>query len=646
MNKYSRYITILKELVSTNNYMTISHIAKACNSSVRTIHSDINSPDFIALLSGASIEKKQNLGIRLIANKKQMDSIYSILNTPIENDNKDGLNDFNYILLKLLTSNSQLNIDKLSKDMYKSKSSIISIIDEIETFVTMHNCSLIRKPNFGIYLEGPEENIRNMFYKIILDIPIRNIHRNDLDARIPDDLCVKMEMVFSKDFIKKIISIVKTSEINLNTYYCDYDFGAVVLKCCIIVKRNQIHKYIDYKKYFDKSIQEYYVASIMKINIENEFHLTLSEQEIYSLEKVIISTRKQINQLQIQKKFDESILDKFINLLSTHLNVDLNSDHELKVNLSNHLRPAIRRMKYGIYSENPLLDSIKAKYADIYIAVMTNIDKIEETENIFFDSNELGFICLHVVCALNRSKRIRSVKAVLLCDEGLAFESLIKSSVESSFNEIHICETYRYSDFTDLDFNQYDLVLNATNNRIIHKNVINIDLMFSEKYQAQVRHWLFAREIESTITLKDELQDYLLYFTDNSTSKDELITKYCSYLNEVGYVTPEYEQSVFDRINFSSTAIQRGVAVCHGAKKYVNKSVILIIHLENPIPWDSQLVDIIFFATISDDINKNYSKIFRKLLHIVSDDELTYALKNCTSTDDIQTLLFRPNNAS
>jgi activator of the mannose operon, transcriptional antiterminator len=647
MNKSSRHITILRELVSTNNYITVSYLAKLCESSVRTIHSDINSVDFKRILSGADIERKQNVGIRLIADKSKRDAIYSILNRPTyEGNNKNNINDFNYIMLKLLTTGSPIYMDNLSSDVYKSTSSIIPIIEEVEVYVNRHNCKLIKKPNLGIYLDGCEDNIRNMFFKVIMELPAGNITKNDLDLRMSSDFCAKMYAVFNKDLIKKIIEIVKISEINLNTNYCDYDFGVVVLKCCILVVRNQLHKYIAYNGDFDKSIQEYYIASIMKLSIEKEFKISLSDQETYALEKMIISTRKQVNQLNIQRKFDECVIDKFIRLLSTHLNINLYDDEELKVNLSNHLRPAIRRMKYGIPSENPLLDRIKAKYTDIYIAIMTNIDKIEENENIFFDANELGFICLHVVCALNRSKRIRSVKAILLCDEGLTFESVIKSSVESLFHEIDIYEIYRYSDFVTLDFSKYDLVLNATNNLMNHKNIINIDIMLSENCITQIRHWLFSRELERTIPIKNEFHDYLVYFSDHSTSQKELISKYCSYLEDLGYVTSEYEQSVIDRINFSSTAVQRGIAVCHGSKRHVIKSVILIIQLEDPIPWDDQLVDLIFFTAISDDINKNYSKIFRKLLHVVSNDQLTYALKECKNAMEIETLLFSFTNSS
>ncbi|WP_426350352.1 hypothetical protein ACPWSR_03680 [Alloiococcus sp. CFN-8] len=43
-------------------------------------------------------------------------------------------------------------------------------------------------------------------------------------------------------------------------------------------------------------------------------------------------------------------------------------------------------------------------------------------------------------------------------------------------------------------------------------------------------------------------------------------------------------------------------------------------------------------------INKSYSKIFRKLLHIVTDDKLTYALKSCKDISDIETLLFNLSN--
>ena len=107
-----------------------------------------------------------------------------------------------------------------------------------------------------------------------------------------------------------------------------------------------------------------------------------------------------------------------------------------------------------------------------------------------------------------------------------------------------------------------------------------------------------------------------------------------------GYVTEDFEESVYDRIRYSSTAIGRGVAVPHGTKKAVLNSVILIIKLSNAIAWDDQLVDLVFFAAIGEDISTEYSKIFRRIVRIVSDDEQTYMLKSCNSLEEIRKFLF------
>ena len=64
---------------------------------------------------------------------------------------------------------------------------------------------------------------------------------------------------------------------------------------------------------------------------------------------------------------------------------------------------------------------------------MTTIDKIEEREHIYFDANELGFICLHIVGALNRSRNIRSIRCLLICDAGITFDPILKAWLKHPF---------------------------------------------------------------------------------------------------------------------------------------------------------------------------------------------------------------------
>ena len=142
------------------------------------------------------------------------------------------------------------------------------------------------------------------------------------------------------------------------------------------------------------------------------------------------------------------------------------------------------------------------------------------------------------------------------------------------------------------------------------------------------------------MTLRELFNNYLFYFKDNCKSVDELLTKYCLFLTDNDYVTPNFLDSVKKRMNYAATTIGRGVAVPHGSKKYVKKSIILIIKLDKPIIWDNQSIDLIFFAAIGNDVSSEYSKIFRKLAKIVSDDKKTYILKNCKDLEEIKNLLF------
>ena len=641
MKKTQRWMELLNILVEEQNFQTVAELAEQVAVSSRTIHSDLQDTSFLQLLHGAELIKKPNIGIRLHCTQKQREAIYRQLqknrfetSVPLEKGN-----DLHTVLHMLLTYRDAIRMEDLADALYRSKSSLTTVLEEAERLAENYDCRLRKRSNYGLSLEGHEEDIRNLFYRFVDTLPMQGYQHNDLDVRLPDALYEKMKMVFDVQMIRMIIPIVKSSEINLNTHYCDYDFGMLILKCCILLTRCQIDRSVQKQTTISTDLQEYYVATIMKLKMEQTFHVSLPEEEIYYLERVILSTRKQQNQEQFQE-LDSAMLDRFIYLVSERLNVDLSEDKQLKQNLCNHMKPTIRRMKYGTSSENPLLEAIKTKYTEVYVAIMTTIDKIEEREHIYFDANELGFICLHIVGALNRSRNIRSIRCLLICDAGITFESYIKSMVETSFREIEIVNIIGSDEMKKETGHQHDLILNATTNRLHASNIINIDHLFTEASCSQIRHWIFAREIKHTLELRTKFDSYLSYFQDSCENRRSLIHKYCTYLEDNGYVTEAFEASVYDRIQYSSTAIGRGVAVPHGTKKAVKNSVILIIKLDHTITWDDQLVDLVFFAAIGEDISTEYSKIFRRIVRIVSDDEQTHMLKSCNSLEEIRKYLF------
>ena len=637
MTKDEKIKTILTELLNTEDYVTVAHLASISDYSVRTVYTLLQSETFVKFLHGATLQKQQNKGIKLIANDRQKYSIYSELNLNTSNSVKD-INETQKILLLLLSSKDAITLDKLAIELFRSKASITSILQDVEKYIQKYNCILSKKTNYGISLYGKEEDIRELFYNLVQKLPVTCSPNFEFNPRISSQLLQQMNPIFSKQIIEPVIEIVQASEVNLSTHFCDYDFGILVLRFSILIYRNTLNYKLREFNLLNQNIQEYYVSAMVKALIETKFHLTLDRNEIFYIEKALLSTRKQINQITNQI-LDDTIIDYFINSISNRLNVDFSHDQQLKANLINHIKPAIRRIKYGISSNNPLLEQIKEKYTEVYVAIITTIDQIEENEHIYFDSNEIGFICLHIVSALNRAKRLQSIKTILICDSGITFEAYLKSSVEAMFNEIEIVKICSYVNYQQ-DKEDYHLILNASSYQINKPNCIVIDELFSQESSSKIRHWIFAKELNETMTLRELFNNYLFYFKDNCKSVDELLTKYCLFLTDNDYVTPNFLDSVKKRMKYAATTIGRGVAVPHGSKKYVKKSIILIIKLDKPIIWDNQSIDLIFFAAIGNDVSSEYSKIFRKLAKIVSDDKKTYILKNCKDLEEIKNLLF------
>ena len=353
----------------------------------------------------------------------------------------------------------------------------------------------------------------------------------------------------------------------------------------------------------------------------------------------LLKTRKTDNMI-VNDNFDEKIVDIFVEKISNKLNCNLSNDTELKINLLKHLKPAIRRLRFGVPCENPLLDHIRYDYSYVYIAVMMTIDEIESFEDIFFDNNELSYICLHIIAALNRRKNQKSTDVLLVNNEGLSVQTFLKTMLESNFIELSItvCDSY------SIPNKKFDIVLNSTNQDISLES-IHISSTLNNNDLDSIRHWLFSYELNKLMKIKNKIKDYIFLFHDRISNKEELIKKYSNFLLETGYVSKNFYESVLEREKHSSTSIGRGVAVPHGNKEFVNKSVIIIIFLEKPIVWDDLMVDTVFLTAIQTKETLEFSHLFKALFNIVSEEDELKLLKQAKNIDEVKELLI-PKSSS
>lgn len=632
--KMQRLYEIIKILIEQNDFITIQNLSKMLHVSPRTIHSDLSSQDFLNIIAPATLIKKPNKGIRIELDWQTKLQILSKIKTSIHlNDEKES--DFCKIMLRLLSEKDNISGEDFCNDLYISNSTFYALMQKVENFVKQYHCQIIHKKRKGYSLLGDENEIRKLFFDFMTSF----IKDDSLSPyqRISDKTFSMLNVFFYDNEIKKLVDIVNISENIMNTNYVDEDYNRLLVQLSIqMIRLKMNHHILDTNHQKVTSTQEYYYATLMKTYLEKEMNIIFSDYEIEYMTLLLIGTRKQKNMNFPQQNME--VLEKFINLLSIRLNIELSNDFELKQNLINHLKPAIYRMKYGMISENPMLEQIRMNYTEIYMAVITTIEDLEYMENIFFDSNEIGYICLHIIAAINRPTNKKKIKTALICNEGLSIEIFLKNLIESYFNEMVIDDIFRENTIKDLDTSTYDLILNTTTHDIESHHVLKISTNFTQKDHSIIRHFLMYHS-HDIVAIENLYQNYLLFFQDTLASAEELLKKYCQFLLEKNYTKDGFYESVIQRMHTSSTYVARGIALPHGAKNKVINSIILMINLKHSIKWDNEDTDFVILVAANDADAKSYSYLFRKIMKIASIDEYSHDLKKCTNINELKLLL-------
>ncbi len=632
--KTEKLMRLVEILLSQDDFITISALANLLNCSERTIHNYMNSPEFKQLLKNVEFLRVPNKGIQIKADSKYKNQILSQIHQENTYDFKYQ-DDYDQILFLLLTTNEVITIQDLSRKLYRSTNAIYSLIKNLNEIISKSHCSIKNHKTLGLQITGNEKDIRTLFYKSLM----KTAKATSLFAipRLTQHTISSLTSFFNQKDILNLVEILDMSEKMLGLCFCDEDYNMMLLYLGIIIIRIRMHKPIQLDSLEMNDIaQEYYCATLIKCYVEKEFHMTIDENEINYISLLLASTRKKINPDYENMEID--ILDKFLNLLGVRLNFDFNNDYELKHNLMLHLKPAIKRMRHGIPNENPLLEQIRLEYTEVYISVITAIEDLENMEHIYFDSNELGYICLHIIAAINRPNNIRKIKAVLICTEGLSFEIFIKNLLESYFKEINIVAIYRNQiQQNDEQLKQYDLIIDTTGSCEL-SNAVHISSSFSSTDHDTIRHYLNNLNKLTKLKLEHSF-NYLSFFIDDLSSQEELLKKYCSLLYEGGYVTKNFYQSVVNRTKIASTYVARGIAVPHGAKDEVIQSIITAISLKHPIQWDDEKSDFVILVALNDKNIDDSNVLFRKIMKIAASNTQSNELKKCQSLDELIQLI-------
>lgn len=503
----NRCIDILKLVVNNNAPITIKHIAEKYKISSRTIRYDLDRIDeYLLDINLKPLIRKPNEGISIELNEEEVTKFLNLIGKLNSYDYVMSQNErIIYIMYKLLEKNSYVTINSFSEDMFVSRGTINSDIKKVKKMLKSNNISIEGAKGKGIKVIGEEKKLR----KVVSSLMFNNTKTTNL---IED---INFKKLFKDMDIEFIKNVIKSAEEQLGNTLSDYSFNSLLIHIAIAIKRIELDKDIVMDENELKNLSktpEFAVASAMAKMIEERYHIIIPKSEIGYITIHLLGS----NVMLKEQKNDDLI---YIQLIATTLidevekrtHYDFSIDKQLLDGLIQHIRPMIYRLKHAININNPILDDIIYKYNEIFIYVEESLMFLKKDLNSEISKEEVGYITLHFMAAVERIKNYNKFKprVLVVCATGAGTSKFVSIKLKSIF-DINIVDTVSSHEVKKIiQKEKIDLIISTISIKVEGINCILVNPFLTEKNISELSLF-FSKYVQSASGeyKKDAIVDY------------------------------------------------------------------------------------------------------------------------------------------
>lgn len=613
-----RIEVILNRLAFEDGFMVLE-VANKCDVSVRTIYSDIKNIEnnilneldieFINTRGFYSIEAEdRDILIQYLQSKELEKSISNI--------------SLKYQIIQFILQNENTSLEEIAKELFYSKSTINNELEQVERMLSKFNIYLEKKPYFGIKLRGSEKDIRFVIQFMINDI-LTNVYLS-LESILKNNINLPKRFVrFLHDFYK---------------FYPDnFSLDMVISLYIIYIRCSKGHKIL-----IDSHILELYrddirkkiyveILDLLKMDIKIDF----SRNEVYYLLMSIDPSRT-----ESKYNFDRILQDVKSMLIDRYDNFD---DNEFIIdNLILHVKSMIQRNMIGKLAYNPILPMIKEQNPYAFNISADIALMLRDNYSIDIPEEEIGLLSMHIQNLLEakNSEGDKKYDTLIVSHVGYGNALLLMNQLNNRMKNLNVLSAITYSKMNSYIKENKDIknCLVITTKEIGHnyKNEIVVKPILDEYDYKNIKKKLdLLDNIYNQYSLIGEYIDSDLLFMEEADSKWQILKKMCNKMCDLGVVKEKFFETVIQRESISSTYAYNGVALPHGYSRYVQKDIIAITILKEPILWDENSVKIIFLSAFKWNINSENRNLIDTLYKLINDQNTLEQIENAKTKAEV-----------
>ncbi len=361
------------------------------------------------------------------------------------------------IVLSLLAADQPVLIKQLELELNVSRTTILADLEAVTAWLTGRGLDLVKKPNFGIRVEGPESQVRGAIVALLVEVMgvgrllsalSSGAHRSKAagaqdwaQVRIVESFLDSLEWNYSGKQVARI-------ESEMNVHFADDARVDLALYLAILIKRVREGRGVDCCSVPLEQLHmmpEYAISASVAGRISRCFCVPLSQWEVEHIAKHLVMAQTMRRTERPDLVSTESIMEarriaeSIMTRASVYLHPCLRVDQELCDNLASHLEWALAQLRLGLPIWNPLLPQVKEEYAYVFGIARASTRVLSESIGTV-PEEEIGYIALHLVAAMERLRQAtgRRLRILVVCNSAAVTAWLLLSRLRAEFPEVDI----------------------------------------------------------------------------------------------------------------------------------------------------------------------------------------------------------------
>ncbi|MFV0382137.1 MAG: BglG family transcription antiterminator [Breznakia sp.] len=612
-----RFIQIVLKLNNSKNYIPLIELSNALGVSTKTLSRDIKNNDDNDLLNtfGFQILTKQGTGHKIKISDKEK---FQFFLDRCLNDSKNIYNmpRENAIISLLLQQDDFIIIAKIADYFYVSDATISMHLKSIKHTLKRYDLQIVKKPSKGIRLLGDEMNMRFCMskYLVLAENPLQK--SNFINNQIED--------------IRNIGKIVVNILRKYNIYMSELSREHLERHILVSVYRIKMNHGIFFDKIEKKNIsnkEEYKIAKEIFGEIKKKYSINVSNDEIMYIAIQLLGKRtlNNVNEQHLISQDIEVILKLIFKEIHIQMGIDLTSDQEVFNYLVMHFEPMFVRLKYGIKSNNPLLDEVKIRQTTSFEMGLIAKEVIGESYKYHLDDIEVSFLAMYFSLALDHVQSIRKPKKILVvCGLGVCSSRILIYKLRQQYGKyIDKIETVQYHNISKHSQKYYDCIISTVDKKINTKlPLIYITDFLNEITDKKLSNIFFEDILPNSFILHSYLcKDYFM-IADTMRDEEEAIDFIINHLSQYINIPEELKINIMEREVLSSTAHGNYCAFPHPIRTCTDKNFFAVLCLNKAMNWGNKKVKFIFLLSPSRDNPSDLQKITDILANFVLEPHL------------------------